>query len=253
VRAASGQAETDSARRRYEAWHAALPFDPTGVTPWQRLIREHLDPGRHIADKLVLDVGCGRGELSHWLIRHSAGPRVVAADFALTAVAKGRGHATSGGGGRARIAWGVADLSALPFAGATFDTVFSCETIEHVPSAAGAVNELARVLKPGGTLFLTTPNYANLSGLYRGFLRLRGRKFSEAGQPINHFMILPWTWILVRRSGLRVRRVDGLGHYLPWAPGRPAIELRGLDRRRYLARWFAVQSFVLAEKPLGPD
>ena len=46
---------------------------------------------------------------------------------------------------------------ALPFASGSFDVVLSTEVIEHTPEPAHALPELARMLKPGGRLVLTTP------------------------------------------------------------------------------------------------
>src|SRR5216117_3593434 len=54
----------------------------------------------------------------------------------------------------------------LPFADNSFDAVISCETIEHLPQVQAGVNEMYRVTRPGGRLFLTTPNYFNFIGLY---------------------------------------------------------------------------------------
>jgi SAM-dependent methyltransferase len=51
----------------------------------------------------------------------------------------------------------------LPFAEGTFDIVVSMDVIEHVPEPAPWLAEATRVLRPGGVLFLTTPNYASLS------------------------------------------------------------------------------------------
>ncbi len=45
----------------------------------------------------------------------------------------------------------------LPFENQTFDVILNYETIEHVPWPKEFIKELARVLKPGGTLVLTTP------------------------------------------------------------------------------------------------
>jgi SAM-dependent methyltransferase len=52
----------------------------------------------------------------------------------------------------------VADVAALPFGDDAFDLVVSFETIEHVPEPPAALAELARVLRPGGTLVISTPN-----------------------------------------------------------------------------------------------
>ena len=49
------------------------------------------------------------------------------------------------------------DLAVLPFPGGVFDHVLSTQTLEHLEDPAGFLREAARVLKPGGTLFLTAP------------------------------------------------------------------------------------------------
>src|SRR5947207_4268274 len=51
----------------------------------------------------------------------------------------------------------------LPYADGRFDAVVSMDVIEHVPQPLPWVREALRVLKPGGVLFLTTPNYGSRS------------------------------------------------------------------------------------------
>jgi SAM-dependent methyltransferase len=51
----------------------------------------------------------------------------------------------------------------LPYEDARFDAVISMDVVEHVASPLPWLNEALRVLKPGGLLFLTTPNYASRS------------------------------------------------------------------------------------------
>jgi SAM-dependent methyltransferase len=235
-----------SSRRVYESWHAELEADDSPETPWYRLVQRHLDPGRDLAGRRVLEIGCGRGELSRWLAIHPAAPtRVVAADFALAALVKGSRAA----GGRApSLGWVQGDIQLLAHPDAVFDTVISCETVEHLPSPRLALAEIARVLAPGGRLLLTTPNYLGPMGLYRIWCRLRGRPYTEGGQPINRLTHLARTRSWVAGAGLRVTAIDAVGHYIPF-PGRRPIELPALDRSRWLTRWFALHSLIAAEKP----
>ena len=73
----------------------------------------------------------------------------------------------------------------LPYADASFDLVVSMDVIEHVPNAQLApwLRELLRVTRPGGLVFLTTPNYASkgLVFLEQTALELiaRGQGFSR--------------------------------------------------------------------------
>jgi SAM-dependent methyltransferase len=50
----------------------------------------------------------------------------------------------------------VTDAQALGLASATFDVVLCTEVLEHIPEPQAAIDEMFRVLKPGGTLLLTT-------------------------------------------------------------------------------------------------
>lgn len=64
----------------------------------------------------------------------------------------------------APLAWVCADANQpFPFAGASFDYILSREGIEHLENQVGFVRECARVLKPGGTFVITTPNLMHLS------------------------------------------------------------------------------------------
>ncbi len=237
----------ESARAAYEAWHTRYAVDAESDAPWHQLVKQHLNRSRDVHGKRVLEIGSGRGGFACWLAGQAQRPgTLVAADFARTAVHKGRAFAHERG--VLQVRWAIGDMQTLAHREGTFDTIISCETIEHVPDPPRALRELARVLKPGGRLFLTTPNYLGTMGLYRGYLRLTGRRYTEQGQPINHPNVLPRTLAWVKRAGLRVLAVDGVGHYLPF-PGRPPIEIPALNRPRWLMRWFGLHSLVVATKP----
>ena len=56
----------------------------------------------------------------------------------------------------------VSDITAIPEPDASFDAVLCTEVLEHVPDPPAAIAELARLLRPGGTLILTAP-FASLT------------------------------------------------------------------------------------------
>jgi 2-polyprenyl-3-methyl-5-hydroxy-6-metoxy-1,4-benzoquinol methylase len=163
------------------------------------------------------------------------------------AVAKGEKFAADRG--IEGISWAVANIQDLSGFHTEFDTVFSCETIEHVSDPPLAVRELARVLKPGGHLFLTTPNYMSTIGLYRAYCRVRGKRFDECGQPICQLTMLSKTRAWVRQAGLVIIASHSSGQYLPF-PGRPWIPLPWLEHPRCIAKWFGHHSLVVAVKPV---
>ena len=230
------------ARDAYNLWHSGLAIDDAADTPWHRMLKPAM-LREDLAGKQALEIGCGRGDFSCWLARNTQA-QLTAADFSQTAVAKGRDHAASLG---LNIRWQVMDIQSIAHPDASFDVVISSETIEHVPDPARAVAELARVLKPGGKLFLTTPNYLNLIGLYRGYMRMKGTPFTETGQPINKFVMLPRTRAWVKNTGLRILHSESQGMYLP-IPGRPWTEIPALDRPRFITRWLGMHSLVIAQK-----
>jgi ubiquinone/menaquinone biosynthesis C-methylase UbiE len=231
----------------YDEWHRRLPVDAAADTPWHRMIRESIS-GENFSGVRALEIGCGRGGFSCWMARTWPEIRLTAADFSDAAVDMGRSFAKSNG---LDIEWAVADIQKMPWPDASFDTVFSCETIEHVPDPRAALNELARVLKPGGRLFLTVPNYLNFAGVHRIYRKvLRGETFREEGQPINHFLLLPLVCHWVRSTGLRISKVRSLNHSLPY-PGREGIPLPWLDSAPFPFPWLGQNSFVLSAKPPG--
>lgn len=84
-----------------------------------------------------------------------------------------RGHDATGADiNDARDHFVRADMSEdLPFVRATFDVVTCLEVIEHVVDETHLLTELIRVLRPGGTVVISTPNVMNLYSRWHTFLR----------------------------------------------------------------------------------
>src|SRR6185295_13338896 len=152
----------NSAREAYEAWHGRLSVDAAADTPWHLMVQAHLDTGRDITGRRVLEIAAGRGGFSCWLARTARPAVLVGADFSKTAMITARNFANAER--ITNVRWAVSDAHRIPHASQAFDTVISCETIEHLERPTDAIGEMARVLKPGGRLFLTTPNYLGVMG-----------------------------------------------------------------------------------------
>lgn len=84
----------------------------------------------------VLDAGCGMKPYKEYITCES-----------YTGIDMSRGMAADA----------MASALQLPFADGAFDTVISSEVLEHVPEPQAAVNELFRVLKPGGVAYISAP------------------------------------------------------------------------------------------------
>jgi SAM-dependent methyltransferase len=110
-----------------------------------------------VAGREVLDIACGEGYGSALLARHAA--RVTGADIAPTAIA----HAQARYASRPNLVFREADCAALPFADASFDVVVSFETLEHIEAQEAFLDEVRRVLRPGGLAVLSCPNKAEYS------------------------------------------------------------------------------------------
>lgn len=97
----------------------------------------------------TLEVGCGGGELLSHLRRHAG--RAVGVDLSIHGLRMSREKG-------ALAAAALAER--LPFRDHAFDAIVGQHLIEHLPDPVGALREWRRVLRPGGTLVLITPNAA---------------------------------------------------------------------------------------------
>jgi ubiquinone/menaquinone biosynthesis C-methylase UbiE len=100
----------------------------------------------------VLDVGCGDGR--HIIEAAKRGCFAVGVDYDANELRKARTRF-----GAHRVDLIVADASRLPFRDSAFSAVICTETLEHLPDDAGAIGEIARVLRDRGALHGAVPSH----------------------------------------------------------------------------------------------
>lgn len=107
-----------------------------------------------LANKRILDVGCGGGILAESMA--ARGARVTGIDMGKEPLQVARLHALESGVELSYRQLTVEDLAdELP---GSFDVVTCMEMLEHVPDPASVVAACARLVRPGGQLFFSTIN-----------------------------------------------------------------------------------------------
>jgi 2-polyprenyl-3-methyl-5-hydroxy-6-metoxy-1,4-benzoquinol methylase len=155
----------------------------------------------------ILDYGCGNGEILVEMQRLNPAARYFGADVSNTAIEAARVrlpgvtfHAISDGGG-------------LPLENGAVDFIFCSEVIEHVYDTEATFRELARLLRPGGHLLLTTPYH----GLAKNLLLVLcafDRHFDPLGPHIR-FFTKGSLFRCLRNAGLEPRDHGYVGRFFP--------------------------------------
>jgi ubiquinone/menaquinone biosynthesis C-methylase UbiE len=130
---------------------------------WRLVPDEPGPPAEHLARFVrgldpagsVLDLGCGDGRLT----RELRASELVGADVSGVALERARRHLPD-----AELIQLEPDAR-LPLEDSRFELVLCAETLEHVRDVQLLLSEARRVLRPGGTLAVTTPAHGRVTGL----------------------------------------------------------------------------------------
>ncbi len=184
----------------------------------------------------VLDAGCGRSLFTE--IRPDWPFTVVAADVDHDLIASRKA-------GFPDVRWLVGDAHPLPFRNESFDALFAGELVEHLPDPRPGLAEFRRVLRPGATLILTTPNRLRLANLADG---------SERPYSPDHLSELSYdeARAMLAEAGFEIRQATGL-HLellLNWLSPQPKLDRL---QRRWNRPWAVpLMRLLLAAGALAP-
>ena len=98
----------------------------------------------------VLEAGCGIGAQTVTLAEKSPGAAITSIDLSEASLREAEARVRAAG--FTNVSFRQADIYSLPFPGGSFDHVFLCFVLEHLPDPARALGCLRRVLVPGGTI-----------------------------------------------------------------------------------------------------
>ncbi|MGD2182267.1 class I SAM-dependent methyltransferase [Lusitaniella coriacea] len=165
-----GNSEQTLAKERqfHDRWASAIDIDGIRVkdyfeactAPENRFILRQIG---EVRDKLLLDLGCGAGENSVYFAQRGA--RCIAADYSPGMVRVALQLAEKNG---VKIEGCTANAMALEFPDNHFDLVYAANLLHHIPDPIIALNEMHRVLKPGGKACFWDPLKHNpIINIYR--------------------------------------------------------------------------------------
>ena len=198
--------------RKFEAlasrwWDPNSEFKPLhDINPLRvNYISQHIN----LAEKRVLDIGCGGGILAEALAHHGA--TVTAIDKAEASLSVAKLHLLE-----SQLDISYLDSTAEEFAEAQpaqFDVVTCLEMLEHVPDPSSVVAACQRLVKPGGLVFFSTINRNPKSYLFaiigaEYLLNLLPRGTHDYAKLIKPSELATWS----RQAHLTLRDQIGMGY-----------------------------------------
>lgn len=186
----------------------------------------------------VLDLGSGIGQLTRRLLAMNRFDHVVAAD-----IMKAPDDLTDS------VVWIEKDLNSA-FGGyeSAFDLIVSAEVIEHLENPRFTIREIFRLLRPGGTAIITTPNNESLRSIIALLIRGHYAGFGETSYPAH-------ITALLRKDITRIFLEAGFNepkfHFTDYGgiPGKPDVTWQSISQGLLGGLRFSDNLMAIADKP----
>ena len=243
----SGWSEALTRFHEDTAGEGTHPIDIASRQRARAALRQHLDA--RSADTVILEVGCSSGFLLQELVHDWPQGMVIGSDFILEPLMRLAERAPT-------LPLMRFDMVDCPLSSASVDAIVLLNVLEHIEDDAGAVGQVARVLKPGGVAVVEVPAGPELYDVYDKYLQhYRRYRLSDlcglleraglrvVGRSHLGFLVYP-VFALVKRRNRRwldaaedVQRAvversikeSGRGPLLRWATGLESIGARWLN------------------------
>ncbi len=198
----------------------------------------------------MLEAGCGTGAQTVALAQRSPGARITAVDVSAASLKEARARIAAAGIGNVKFR--QADLLASPFPPASFDHVFLCFVLEHLPDPATVLAALRPVLRPGGTITAIEGDHGSTyfhpeSEAARAAIACQVELQRRAGGDAN---IGRQLYPLLASAGFEAVRVSPRMVYVD--ASRPAL-VDGFIRRTFTAMIEGVRGSAIAADLSTPD
>jgi len=198
-----------------------------GVVEWL-----DAQPGEHI-----LDLGCGDGQLTARLAASGAIVTGVDASPEMVAAARGRG-----------VTADHAPAEDLPYAGASFDAVFSNAALHWVREQDAMMDEVHRVLKPGGRFVAEMGGHSNIAAIHVALTAVLTRHgYGDREKGVNYYPTPDGYKARLERHGFKIDRIELIPRPTPLAKGGMEGWLRTFRRGVLESLPESLRAIVVAE------
>jgi demethylmenaquinone methyltransferase/2-methoxy-6-polyprenyl-1,4-benzoquinol methylase len=190
---------------------------------WKRTLLDDL--ARTLSpDDRMLDIACGTGDLSFGTAERVPGVRVIGVDISRRMITRAEQSPRSLDAPGVRFAAG--NMLSIPLPDSSVDAVAAGYALRNASDYRRALDELTRVLKPGGRLFALDfyrPRNPLWRSLFIGYLRIVGKLYG---------------WLWHRQPVAYGYIASSLEHFVSWQEFAAALELRGFTVERVRRKLF---------------
>lgn len=202
------------------------------------------------AGSRVLEAGCGVGAQTVTLARNSPGALITSIDISESSLAEAKRKVAAAGFGN--VQFQRADIFDLPFEPESFDHIFVCFVLEHLPRPVDALKILKTHLKPGGTITVIEGDHGSTyfhpdSEAAHAAIRCQVELQRRAGGNANIGREL---YPLLQEAGFNAVRVSPRMVYVD--ASRPAL-VDGFTKKTFTAMVEGVRDQAIAAGVIAPD